>query len=232
MKKLHRSKSKPLTYKKLFTKCCVPECPNYIDVVHHILPLSKKGKDTYVNFICLCHNHHRKYKLHSKCIEKQTELLTYKFYQELSILGFTSDIPEKEFLSKIARREAENKEMTPNTKVEEKPLSVEIAIVKPLNYGHKERTPRQYKQWFCQQCGKEIDTDYKRKFCDSNCRHVYFEEHKWSQWIEDIYDKRTGTITIRQEQKFIEFMRERNYQFTTINKEYGSELTVKQKEMK
>jgi len=105
-----RSFGKPYFYRDLIGVCCWPGCLCRITEVHHIIPLALGGKDTYSNYICLCKDHHspcEPYRLDDKKLSKIRELFVYKYFIESLLLGFTSDIPEKEFRKKIARIKAD-----------------------------------------------------------------------------------------------------------------------------
>lgn len=97
-------------YLDSMNKCLMPDCNFGYDLeVHHIQPLSKGGTDTFDNLIILCRACHRGRKFHSNWKENRITLLTLKFYNELGVLGFTSDCSDEEFLKKIAEFKASNK---------------------------------------------------------------------------------------------------------------------------
>jgi len=81
-------------YKRVFSRCQL--CGQPSEEVHHIVPKSKGGVDTFKNYISLCRNCHRKLHLHRNWKSHQAELLTYKFYDEDKLLGVTSDETEEE----------------------------------------------------------------------------------------------------------------------------------------
>ena len=91
----------------------MPDCNYGYDLeVHHIQPLSKGGTDTFDNLIILCKACHRSRGsrgYHKFWEDKILELTTIKFYNELGILGFASDIPNDEFLKKVSEYKASNK---------------------------------------------------------------------------------------------------------------------------
>ena len=103
-----RQHNKIALYKKLIHNCCIPSCPYAVIETHHIIPIKKGGEDSFRNMINLCYEHHHLYRLHTLLREPKyaiIELLTWKFYRELEILGFTSDCSDDEFI----RRLQENK---------------------------------------------------------------------------------------------------------------------------
>ena len=103
---LPRKKNRANLYRDLIRICCYPNCGSGLIECHHLEPLDDGGEDTFENYICLCKKHHYTGKKHSNWEETIIELRTYKFYAELTILGFTSDIPDKDFLIKVAEYKA------------------------------------------------------------------------------------------------------------------------------
>ncbi len=77
-------------YRKRFRYICM-FCLNSGNYIHHIIPLSKGGKDLEENIILLCFDCHKKAKLHSHFRDFQVELLTRKHYFESRVLteGFS-----------------------------------------------------------------------------------------------------------------------------------------------
>jgi len=91
-----RKQPKARLYLKVFLRCAM--CGRTATQVHHIRPLSKGGSDTFDNYIALCKTCHGKGRLHSEWQDNLTELLTLKFFQELEVLGITSDeVSDDEF---------------------------------------------------------------------------------------------------------------------------------------
>jgi len=91
---LRRNKLKRNRYRAAFGKCMNPDCRKYPYMlsVHHIIPLKQSGTDDYVNFIVLCRDCHHHNKLHRYMAEDRIrELLTYKFFMELHVIGVASD---------------------------------------------------------------------------------------------------------------------------------------------
>lgn len=172
---MNRDLTKSNRYKRLFTFCFMPNCPEPIYAVHHIRPLSKCGKDTYVNFICLCNKHHQKFKMHSKWHDKQTTLLTYKFYREYSVLGFTSDMPEEAFLAKITPYKPDTKEMKIYSKDSQKPLTIETMSKTTLNYGQK-KEGSSFNLKLCKMCGHKIKF---YSFCSPDCADKYVKAKRY-----------------------------------------------------
>jgi len=91
-------------------KCANPNCKSGKKVeAHHIVPVYWNGLDKYVNMITLCRKCHRSRKFYKKLHKKPTkeqqiELLTWKFYLEQKILGFTSDtVSDRGFTIKAQR---------------------------------------------------------------------------------------------------------------------------------
>ena len=83
--------------------CTNPNCKSgYLVEGHHILPLKLGGKDKYINIISLCNKCHRQDNLHENPSEaQQIELLTWKFYLEMTLFGFTSqDVEDRKFIRK------------------------------------------------------------------------------------------------------------------------------------
>ena len=63
--------------------CANPECSfGYGLEVHHIIPVSRGGKDEYENYIILCFRCHRKSGNHRNYKQRLVMLWTYKFYFE------------------------------------------------------------------------------------------------------------------------------------------------------
>lgn len=54
-----RSRYKARKYKKLNPICEIYNCNNKTDHIHHFIPLSEGGSDTYDNFIAVCVKHHK-----------------------------------------------------------------------------------------------------------------------------------------------------------------------------
>ena len=86
-------------YRLAINKCCMPNCKFGLDLeVHHIVPISKGGTDTFDNFIVLCQKCHRKNRLHAYWGDKRIALLAYKIYMESDIIGKDSaDYSDDEF---------------------------------------------------------------------------------------------------------------------------------------
>ncbi len=72
-------------YKKRFGYICM-YCLNSGNHSHHIVPLSKGGRDREDNIILLCFDCHKKAKLHSYFRDFQVMLLTRKHYFENRVL--------------------------------------------------------------------------------------------------------------------------------------------------
>ena len=86
-----RNASRMGLYKDAIGVCCMPGCESGVGLeTHHIRPISKGGRDDYVNYIVLCFHCHRCSRLHSRSEENRLVLLTYKLYRELTILGIDS----------------------------------------------------------------------------------------------------------------------------------------------
>ena len=98
------SKSKKKIYSSLINRCSIPGCIYGYDLhVHHIIPLKKGGSDTFDNYIVLCSFCHRNNRLHSN-YNKKIAILTFKFFIEQDVLGFTSDdYSDQEFWLKLKR---------------------------------------------------------------------------------------------------------------------------------
>jgi len=101
-----RSLSKKNLYKYLINKCCNPDCKSGFDLeVHHIIPLSRGGTDTFDNYIVLCERCHRRNKMHRLFREKMMKFLTYKFFIESMLLGFDSNCSDLDFIDKVKKLE-------------------------------------------------------------------------------------------------------------------------------
>ena len=89
----NRDVNKANQYKDIIGKCCNPKCDSVTFALletHHIRPLKHNGPDSYVNYIILCKDCHRKIVHKNKRFSEET-LLMWKFYNELLIIGETSD---------------------------------------------------------------------------------------------------------------------------------------------
>jgi hypothetical protein len=84
-------------YVEALGKCCWPGCQyGYNLAGHHIILIKNGGTDDYNNIIVLCEWCHHHHKLHRLGINKQLELLVYKFYIEKIEIGFCSDEMDNE----------------------------------------------------------------------------------------------------------------------------------------
>jgi len=88
-----RDKSKTIKYAELTGYLCAyPDCESGTSIeVHHIIPLSRGGKDQYWNFIVLCRTCHKGNNLHTLWEDKIVALNNYKTYFELERFGFVLD---------------------------------------------------------------------------------------------------------------------------------------------
>ena len=79
-------------YKACINQCAFPDCKHGINglEVHHIIPLSMGGTDTYDNYICVCSKCHDTRMLHSTSLYFLNRIFYNKIYSELTILGFDS----------------------------------------------------------------------------------------------------------------------------------------------
>ena len=79
-------------YKDAIGTCCIPNCQCGLQLqTHHIIPMSKGGRDDYENYIVLCTQCHLTNRLHSRHKENMIPLLVYKFFMEKTVTGITSD---------------------------------------------------------------------------------------------------------------------------------------------
>ena len=84
--------------------CNNPDCEYGCSIqVHHIIPISSGGLDEFNNYISLCSKcHHMDHnRIHTHWKDYTITLTTWKFYKELSILGFASDCSDADFRKKI-----------------------------------------------------------------------------------------------------------------------------------
>jgi DNA-directed RNA polymerase subunit RPC12/RpoP len=81
-------------YRKRFVYLCML-CGNPGNEIHHIIPISKGGRDIEANIILLCLKCHDKEGLHSQYQENASELLFFKYYAELNGKGI-KDVEEIE----------------------------------------------------------------------------------------------------------------------------------------
>ena len=89
-------------YKRVIKNCCIPGCNGFASNVHHICPLGKGGIDEIKNYFAICLDHHFQKGMHCRWERNQIELLTWKYFQELTLFGFTSnDFPDNEFMAKV-----------------------------------------------------------------------------------------------------------------------------------
>jgi hypothetical protein len=190
MERLKRNRSKAQFYRQFFTYCAIRHCDLPAQEVHHIVPRAKNGKDQFINFICLCHDHHRNYKRHSRWREYQEELLIHKFYSELELFGFTSDMPEEAFRQKIAPWRAEHELSYPNPTFRQKPHRSENKRAKPHNYGllkmDTDSSPR-----FCKNCGAET---VWRSYCSYECAEEYMAKKNWLPRIYKLSEQQIAEV--------------------------------------
>lgn len=218
-----RKPYRAVLYRKLFTYCAYPGCGESAEAVHHIRPLSKSGIDTYVNFVCLCETHHMKYRLHSQWQKHETSLLTYKFYQELNILGFTSDIPTYDFLHKIALWRKESGLSCPVSESPQKPVTRQKKTITTHNHGQsKEVTAvKPLKQYRCHWCGGIIDAEKKRKYCSRGCYPEYRRWCKWTKWLMDIVLTREIYLNQWKYNQIKDYLQLHNNEFQVMGGLYG-----------
>ena len=192
---MRRKHSKANIYRELFAQCMIKGCTEPAQETHHIVPLSKSGKDTFANFICLCHDHHRHYKRHRDWQEQQEELFIHKFYNELSVLGFTSDVPESEFKHKIALWRVESGVSCPALILPQKPVRIEKKELTTHNNGQLKRVskpkkvkpPKPPRKCQCHWCGKWFEIEQnKRKYCSGGCWQEADDRRYLIGWLYEI----------------------------------------------
>jgi len=78
--------------------CAFPGCISGFNVEgHHIVPISIGGEDAFWNIISLCSKCHRHNKLHSRWMDIDVELYTWKCSAELQRFGFYLDEKKENF---------------------------------------------------------------------------------------------------------------------------------------
>ncbi len=106
-----RNNSCMKTYKTAINKCCNPDCETPYEFLetHHIVPIKQGGEDKCINYISLCFTcHHNKNrqglkKLHGEWYKWTETLIKWKFYNEILIIGYTSDDYTHEKYLKLLR---------------------------------------------------------------------------------------------------------------------------------
>ena len=91
-------------YKEAMGACANPNCdtPYQYLHTHHVVPLKYSGVDTYINYVVLCSKCHRS-KVHTDYDLKQEQLFTWKFTQEMLVVGYTADDYNTEDYGNILR---------------------------------------------------------------------------------------------------------------------------------
>ena len=81
-------------YREAIDVCCCPYCQNTGNLqleTHHIVPITKDGAERdFRNYICLCYECHHGEQLHSRYFEVLPEVLYWKIFSELLVLGISS----------------------------------------------------------------------------------------------------------------------------------------------
>ena len=101
------------TYREAIDVCCCPNCRNELRPIetHHIIPVAQGGRQgDYRNFICLCQKCHRGETLHTLSADVYRDVMIWKIFSELLILGVSSfDCDKNTFGLALRNLKADNK---------------------------------------------------------------------------------------------------------------------------
>lgn len=108
-----RDGSMTSTYREAIDVCCCPTCLSGACPMetHHITPIAQGGRQNdYRNYICLCRDCHHEEGLHTLTGDVYREVMIWKIFAELLVVGVSSfDCDKNTFMQALRNLKADNK---------------------------------------------------------------------------------------------------------------------------